>query len=150
MSRAKRLEVVLELAERDEQEAARALETARLNKEQDEQKLLELIQYHEDYELAFKQPLPLIRAEQMQRQRGFLVQLSQAREQQEMIVKKRCDLLGQKQQLWQRAHLKRKAMAELIDRMRNDEARTLDKKEEKMLDEWFTQSAQRRAENLAL
>lgn len=146
MSRAKRLQVVLELAEQHERTAADALEQAREQKDLDEKKLEELSQYCEDYELAFRRPQPFMRADEIQRQRGFLVQLHEARDQQLRIVEQRIKVFNSKQQIWQKAHLKRKAMGDLIVRFKQDEARVLSKQEEKMLDEWFNQTAPQRQE----
>lgn len=146
MSRSKRLQIVLELAEKSEKKAVDALEMARAQQQQDEQKLQELNQYYEDYEEAFRSPKPMIRAEEMQRQRSFLVQLSDARDQQNRVVEQRRVIYNGKQKLWQTAHLKRKAMADLISRLKHDEARLLSKQDEQMLDEWFNQTSQQRAE----
>lgn len=146
MSRSKRLQIVLEMAEREEKKAAEIFELARKQKEQDEAKLRDLIQYSEEYEVAFRQPLPTIRAEEMQRQRGFLIQLSEAREQQERILQQREQVFVRTQKRWQTAHLKRKTLLDFISRMRSSEEQALSKKEEKMLDEWFTQTAAQRAD----
>ncbi len=146
MSKSKRLQIVLDLAEQAEHDAAEAFEMARKLKIQDEQKLYELNQFYEDYEMDFRRPQPFLRAEEMQRQRGFLVQLCEARDQQQQILEHRTKVLESKQTLWQTAHLKRKALNDLIERLKLDEARELDKKEEKMLDEWFAQTAQQRIE----
>lgn len=149
MSRAKRLQLVLDMAAKAEDKAAEALELARQLKLTDEQKLAELCQYYEDYEISFRRPQTLIRAEEMLRQRGFLMQLSEAKEQQSQVVEKRTVIFTNKQQLWQVAHLKRKSMQDLVQRLQSDEDRLLSRREEKMLEEWFTQTASQR-ENSSL
>lgn len=149
MSRVKRLQLVLDMVKKQEQAAAEALDQARQLKSADEQKLEELTHYYEDYESACRQPAPFIRAEDMQRQRGFLVRLSEACAQQIQVVERRCVLCDGKREEWRQIHLKRKAMQELIEQFKRDEARELSKKEEKMLDEWFNQSSHLRSRRMS-
>lgn len=147
MSRAKRLGVVLELAERDEQKAAQAAELAKRVWQEDQNKLDELCQYYNDYQASFSGPSSCRRAEDIARQRMFLTQLADAKKQQTSVVEKRHSLCTAKQQAWQQARLKRKAMQELIERLRADEAQLASRRESKMLDEWFNQSKSRRDEH---
>lgn len=144
MSRVKRLQMVIELVEKQEQQAAEVLEQARQQKVADEQKLEELHHYYEDYENSFRQPSPMLRAEQMQQQRGFLVRLAEACTQQSQIVQRRVTEHATQKKAWMQIHLKRKAMQDLIEQFKRDEAKELSKKEEKMLDEWFNQTSQTR------
>jgi flagellar protein FliJ len=140
MSRSQRLGIVLELAERHEEQTAQAYELARRLWQEDQSKLDELRQYYADYEAAFAAPSACRRAEDFARQRAFLGQLNDAKKQQESVVEKRLEITKSKQRVWQEARLKRKAMQELIDRLRAGEAKKLSKQEAKMLDEWFNQT----------
>lgn len=146
MSRAKRLVIVLNLAERTEQQAAQASELARRLWQEDQHKLEDLCQYYADYEASFAGSSACRRAEDIARQRGFLSQLSEAKQQQSAVVEKRLSICNTKQKLWQQARLKRKALQELIQRLEADEAKLLSRKEAKMLDEWFNQSKSHRHE----
>lgn len=146
MSRAKRLAIVLELAERTEQQAAQASELARRLWQDDQQKLDNLCEYYTDYEVSFARPGAFARAEDIARQRGFLSQLADAKQQQSAVVEKRWAICHNKQQAWQQTRLKRKALQELIQRLQADEARAVSRQEAKMLDEWFSQTKSHRQE----
>lgn len=146
MSRAKRLSLVLDIAERAENKAAEAFEMARRLLQEDQDKLADLQRYYADYEQSFSQPT-LLRAQDIMQQRSFLQRLAEAVRQQEQIVERRGSIAESKQKDWRTAHLKRRALQELIERVRADEQKVLTRKEQKMLDEWFSQSALRRAEN---
>lgn len=140
MSRSKRLNLVLDIAERKENKAAEAFELARRLWLEDQEKMQDLQKYYSDYELAFTRPAARLRAQDIAQQRGFLTQLAEALRQQQQVVDRRRSIADNKQSDWQSARLKRRALEELIDRIKADEARALTRKEEKMLDEWFAQS----------
>jgi flagellar FliJ protein len=146
MSRSKRLNMVLDIAERAENKAAEAFEMARRLWQEDQGKMADLQRYYQDYETSFTQPAQRLRAQDIAQQRNFLHQLAEAVRQQAQIVERRKSIADNKQHDWRTAHLKRRALQELIARVRADEQRVLSRKEEKMLDEWFNQTAQRRAE----
>lgn len=138
--------MVLDIAERTENKAAEAFEMARRLWLEDQEKMADLQRYYQDYETAFTQPSIRLRAQDIAQQRGFLQQLAEAVRQQAQIVERRRAIADTKQVDWRTAHLKRRALQELVARARADEQRHLTRKEEKMLDEWFNQTAQRRAE----
>lgn len=141
--RAQRLTLVLELAERTEQQAAQAYEMARKVWQEDVQKLRDLELYCTEYEASISTAQVVRRAQDMLRDRGFLQQIYRARQQQEAVLSQRESLCEQKKQLWHQAHLKHRALRNLIQRMREDEQKALNRKEEKLLDEWFSQAAKR-------
>lgn len=143
--RAQRLDIVLDLAERTEQKAAQAYELARRLWQEDTQKLKDLEVYCMEYEASISTARVVRRAQDMVRDRGFLQQIYRARQQQESVVKQREGLAEQKKQLWHKSHLKHRALRNLIQRMREDEQKSLNRKEEKLLDEWFAQAARHRA-----
>lgn len=137
--------MVLDIAERAENKAAEAFEMARRLWLEDQGKMEDLQRYYQDYETAFAQPVRL-RAQEIVQQRSFLQQLADVVRQQAQVVERRRTIADNKQSDWRTAHLKRRALQELVARVRADEQRVLTRKEEKMLDEWFNQTAQRRAE----
>lgn len=147
MSRAKRLNLVLDIAERTESKAAEAFEMARRLWREDQEKMDDLQRYYNDYEHAFTQPVARMRAQDIAQQRGFLQQLADALRQQQQVVDRRRSIADAKQSDWQTARLKRRALEDLISRLKADEQKVLTRKEEKMLDEWFTQSLSRRDES---
>jgi flagellar FliJ protein len=150
MSRSKRLNLVLDLAERKERKAAEAFELARRLWLEDQEKMADLQRYYSDYELAFTQPAARMRAQDIAQQRGFLTQLADALRQQQQVVDRRRNIADSKQTDWQSTRLKRRALDDLIVRLKADEQRALTRKEEKMLDEWFTQTLRLRKDAGAL
>lgn len=135
--KSQRLNIVLELAERDEREATDAVQLFRKRLLEEQQRLDELKIYYREYEERFSRQRSGIRASDIANQRQFLVELThmQSRQaQQIMIVEKG---LNQKLEVWRRCHLKYQALEQLIARLKKEENQLLDKKEQKMLDEWF-------------
>lgn len=143
-SRSNRLEIVLELAERNERKAADVYDAAKRMWQADEAKLEELRAYYQEYEQSFSGN-NVMRASDMARQRDFLQKLSDAIVQQGEVVAHRFEVAESKKGLWHKAHLKFAALRDLIQRMRADEQRVLSRREEKMLEEWFAQSSVRRS-----
>lgn len=140
VKRADRLAVVLDLADRQVQKASEIYNIALQAWKADEARLEELRSYYAEYEHAFSHGNAL-RASEIARQRGFLQKLADAIVQQGEVVRHRYEVAENKKALWHKAHLKHGALRDLIQRIRADEERALSKREEKMLDEWFTQSA---------
>lgn len=141
--KSKRLAIVLELAEREKDQAAQAFEQARQQYAQEEQKLAQLDDYYQDYARSFTSTKTL-RVEDLVKQRSFLQQLSQAIQQQQGLLRTVQNALEEKRKVWQKSHVKHKNLAELIERYRAEEQTVADKKEQKMLDEWFQQSRAKR------
>ena len=133
--RSKRLQVVLELAEREKDAAAQAFEQAQMQFTQEQHKLTQLSDYYRDYESSFSARRDL-RASDLMQQRNFLQQLSQAQQQQQAVINSVERLLEEKRELWHKCHLKHQKLAELIARYRSEEEAALAKKEQKVMDEW--------------
>lgn len=143
MGRADRLSPVLHLADKQLKEATAQLDAVRAHLNQEENKLKDLEGYYRDYAQNFTDN-PAHTAEALVRQRSFLQQLSQAQMQQQQVIGKYRQVLTQKHKIWQKAYLKQKAIAQLIDRLKKDELLALSKKEEKRLDEWSAQAFNRK------
>jgi len=141
MSRSKRLKVVLEQAERNENEAARDYQDASAAYQGEVQKLDELRQYYRDYEATFNSQVSPQRPQEIIRQRAFLNQLSEAQISQQHVISQRQDILSKKRDTWHQTYLKKKSLTEFIESLKMDEQKELDKKEEKLLDEWVLQSS---------
>lgn len=145
-SRAHRLTVVLDMAARAEQQAARAFELARQQWQGEVEKLRNLESYCAEYETTMSGARVARRAQDIARDRGFLQQIYRARQQQELLVNQRETLVEHNKRLWHKAHLKHGALRNLIQRMRDDEQKALNRNEEKLLDEWFAQITRHRRE----
>ncbi len=148
-TRADRLRVVLQLAAEAEDSAADLFHQARLQCEKALEKLNELDLYCDEYQQSLRQTGVQATAETIARARGFLHQLTQAKAQQRQAVTQTQKVMAQKQQCWHAAHLKHRSMKDLVERLQADEQRQMNRKEEKMLDEWVTAGYTRRLQELA-
>lgn len=143
-SRADRLKVVLELAQKAEDEAADIFNKARKQLTGEQQRLEDLCTYYNDYQQSLAAASGLQTVDAIVRSRGFLQQLAQAKSQQQQIVAQYAKLSDQKKRAWHKAHLKHRALKDLIMRLKADEAQVLSRKEEKLLDEWVGSGIARR------
>ncbi len=139
MSRADRLSVVIDLAKRDEDAAAKILDEKRQAYEAETQRLDELRQYYGEYEQQFnRKGLPL-RADELVRQREFLQQLTKSCESQTLHVDHMHQAFEQAVAQWQVCHLRHKQLRDYVARLHKQELALMDKKEQKRIDEWVTQ-----------
>ncbi|MFT5084745.1 MAG: flagellar FliJ protein [Lentisphaeria bacterium] len=139
MERSKRLSLVLELAKRAEEEAARLFASSKNQLQQQESKLNELEQYYQDYTLLFSARNQALRAIEVARSRQLLQQLSNVKKDQQIHIAKALANMEAHKRVWQQAHLKHQNMKALIQRYRMEENQLVDKKEQKIIDEWVTQ-----------
>lgn len=143
--RSARLALVLQVTERAEQTAAEAFEAAQRSYIAEQQKLEELRLYHADYQSTFTNGR-VMRASDIARQRAFLQKLADAITQQGQMVAQAERVIAQRKSLWHKAHLKHRAMVEHVGKVRLEEQKLLERKEEKMLDEWSAAKARRSSE----
>ncbi|WP_250657655.1 flagellar export protein FliJ [Alkalimarinus coralli] len=136
MRRSKRLQVVLELAKRKEDEALKAMQTAQSSLNQQRAKLQELIQYQQEYQQALRDAFSTgATAENCATYQHFLSQVGGAIEQQQKAVTLAEEQFSKARLHWQSLYEKQKGMDGLIDRFRDEEDREIDKKEQQMIDE---------------
>jgi len=110
-TRSQRLQVVIDLAEKAESEAARRFEAAKKMLAQEFSTLGEIEEYYSEYKNKFGQRLQVDIAEK---------NLEAARE------------------AWRQAHLKHKGLCNLVEQYRHEEWKLLEKIEQKNLDEWVS------------
>lgn len=137
--RSKRLELILELAQKDVDAAADVFTQAKNKLKIECQKLDEILDYLNGYAGSCEKAGTMLSPEQMIRQRAFVNQLSQAQSQQRKLIAQSEQETEGKKGLWQQAHLKQRAMQDLAKRMADEEQWLESKEEEKLLDEWAQQ-----------
>ena len=135
----KRMSLILELAEKDVDKAAEYFAAAKARLASEHNKLNDILEYLNAYAAENEQLGTKLSPEQMIRQRAFTQQLSQAQGQQRQLIATVEREVEHKKSLWQKAHLKQRAMQDLVKRMADDEQMLEDKHEEKLLDEWAQQ-----------
>lgn len=135
----KRMSLILELAEKDVDSAANEFAGAKARLAAERNKLEDILSYLNDYAAASEAGNLRLSSEQLMRQRAFIGQLSQAQSQQRLLIAQNEREVEHKKSLWQKAHLKQRAMQDLVKRMSDEEQAHADKREEKLLDEWAQQ-----------
>lgn len=136
MRRSKRLQVVLELAKRKEDEALKAMQSSQNNLNQQNEKLQELIRYQQEYQQALRDAFSTgATAANCATYQHFLSQVGGAIEQQQLVVTLAEEQLDKARKHWQSLYEKQKGMGGLIDRFRDEEDLEIEKKEQKMIDE---------------
>jgi flagellar FliJ protein len=136
MSPSKRLKPVQRFAHSKEQNAARNMGLARRNLEQEEQKLQQLKDYHQEYVARF-QVLAAegMSATQLQEYRVFLAKLYEAVKQQEEIVTASMVNHNSHKNNWRQKHSRTQALNKVVDRYHRQEQQSADRREQKESDE---------------
>jgi len=145
-SRAKRMQVVLTLAERQEDEAAKKLSQFREQLAQEERQLVELRDYANQYLHAQGELRQGVHAHELINYSSFINRLNEACREQETKVERYKVMLDSLQQQWRIKHQKRKSIEELIARLHKEDNLLLDKRLQKELDELSSQQLQRQSD----
>lgn len=134
-SRAKRMKIVLTLAEKAEDEAAKRLkEQADLVKLEQEQ-LEGLKAYSDQYLQSYSSLRSGVTAQDMINYSGFISRLAEAIKEQQLKIERLQQGLDKLKAQWSITHQKRKALEDLIERMKKEESVALEKLLQKELDE---------------
>lgn len=142
--RSSRIKIVVELAQREEENAASLFQKAQQELETEHRRLRELEEYYTGYQDYFGGSQASIRASDLQKSRLFLQQLADAITNQQQHITRVESAVNQRRSAWHICHLKHKSLVELTERYRNEESLVLNKKEQKLLDEWFNQISARK------
>ena len=146
-SRAKRMKVVLTLAERQEDEAATKLSQFREQLAQEERQLAELRDYANQYLHAQGELRQGVFAHELINYSSFINRLNEACREQETKVERYNVMLDSLQQQWRTKHQKRKSIEDLITRLQQEDNLLLDKRLQKELDELSSQQLQRQTDS---
>ncbi|WP_430459796.1 flagellar export protein FliJ [Thalassolituus sp. LLYu03] len=138
--RARRLQVVLDLTEREEKEALSVWGDIEQKLRAEEQQREQLSLYRDEYQQKISLPGQLS-AGHMHNTLGFMSQIESAmRSQNEQIslLRKRADAARELYLQW---HGKVKALSDLIDRLEGEAAAADDRQAQKQSDEWANRAA---------
>ena len=143
MARSDRLQVVVDMARREEDAAAEKLATIQKQLNNEIARLRDLEEYYGQYEQSQQTLRTGVNAQDLAKIRNFLQQLAMAKQAQILQIQRVEDVQRQARQAWQACHLKHKLMKDMIARYKTEEQAVLDKNEQKMLDEWFNSQNKR-------
>ncbi|MFZ6046334.1 flagellar export protein FliJ [Pseudomonas sp. CR3202] len=135
-SRAARLAPVVEMAERDEREAARMLGRCQGQLTQAEMKLGELERYRADYQQQWlEEGRRGVSGQWLMNYQRFLSQLESAIGQQLQSVNWHRDNLDKARAAWQQRYARLEGLRKLVQRYLDEARAAEDKREQKLLDE---------------
>lgn len=143
-SRAKRMQVVLTLAERGEQQAGQLLSQCQIQVEAETEQLRQLDEYAAQYLNIYTERKTAVRPQELIAYSGFIQRLGEARKEQEGRLNRIQAQMERLRQAWRIAHQKCESIKELIERLRQEENTLLDKRLQKELDELVGQAYSRR------
>lgn len=141
--RSKRMQIVLTLAERNEQAAAQRLGQYRelVNVEKDQLRQLE--EYTAQYLQTYAARTSGVYAQDLISYSTFIQRLGEATREQQLKLERMLHALEQIQRDWREKHQRRHSIEDLIARMRYEENELLEKRLQKELDELSAQQFQR-------
>lgn len=146
-SRAKRMQVVLTLAVRQEDEAAKKVGEVRDQIAKEERQLADLRDYAAQYLQAQGALREGILAHELINYSSFINRLNEACGEQEAKVNRYQAVLESLKKQWRILHQKRKSIEDLITRLQHEDNLLLDKRLQKELDELSSQQFRRRLDN---
>jgi len=147
-SRAKRMQVVLVLAERNEQQVGQQFSQYKLQVEAETEQLRQLDEYAAQYMNTYSERKTAVMAQELIAYSGFIQRLGEARKEQQTRLARMDAKLQTLQQAWRIAHQKCESIKELIVRLTQEESQLLDKKLQKEIDELVGQAYSRRSESV--
>ncbi|GGY68387.1 flagellar protein FliJ [Cellvibrio zantedeschiae] len=143
-SRAKRMQVVLTLAERAEEQAGQQLSQCQAQVDAETEQLRQLDEYAAQYLTIYTERKTAVRPQELIAYSGFIQRLGDARKEQEGRLKRIEAQMERLRQAWRIAHQKCESIKELITRLKQEENALLDKRLQKELDELVGQAYIRR------
>lgn len=136
MLRSKRLEVVLTLEARKEQEALERLGEARKQVEAQREQVQNLERYQQEYREQIRaNQQGVIQVARLQAWQAFIAQLDQVIAQQNRQLQQAEKVFEVRRKEWQQAWERRRGMEKYIETCRQQEQRDRDLKEQKLADE---------------
>ncbi len=144
MNRSKRLSVVVEMAVRNEDSAAKTLQRCLEQLALEKNRVTEIEGYYAEYEKQFQQQRSHVSVGTLTNNREFLRKLTETlRAQQDKVKVVEAKLETLKKE-WRICHLKSDNLKSYVASIKQQETKVLDAKEQKALDEWSTQFHTRR------
>jgi flagellar FliJ protein len=141
------MQVVLTLAVRQEDEAAKKLSQFREQLAQEEMQLADLREYATQYLHAQGELREGVLAHELINYSTFINRLNEACREQEAKVQRYKAILESLQQQWRVKHQKRKSIEDLITRLQQEDNLLLDKRLQKEMDELSSQQLRRQSDN---
>lgn len=137
------MQLVLDLAKRDEEAAAEDYEHAKRELQAEADQLNQTTRYYQEYASSSGVKGSQVNISALEHSRHFLQRLSEIIELLKQQVALKEGVVQQKKDVWYKCHLRAKSLSDLIDRYKKEEEIEYDKKEQKMIDDWVNQTYSR-------
>lgn len=138
-NRSQRMQVVLLLADRKENESAQRLNQFQIQVAAEEEQLRQLDEYAKQYLHIYAERKEAVRADELIAYSGFIQRLATARKDQELRLESFYHTRDKLQQQWRENHHKRNSIEELIARLKIEENNQLEKRLQKEMDDIVSQ-----------
>lgn len=138
-SRSKRIAVLVDLAEQEQEKALETLGLLRAQAEGDQEQLDSLNQYLQEYIDQINNEGLHLMPVQLQTTQGFIDKLNSAISSQQQKVVEANALLEKAQDAWMEKRSRALAMEKLYEKVKSNEVALLEKQEQKMLDDLAAQ-----------
>jgi flagellar FliJ protein len=136
MLRSRRLEIVLSLEERKEQEALERMGAARKQVEDQQSQVDNLNRYQQEYrEQIRNNQSGVVPVSRLQAWQAFIAQLDQVILRQQQVLDQAVQVFEARRQEWQQAWERRRGMEKYIETCRQQEQKEQDAREQKLSDE---------------
>ncbi len=136
MKKSQRLQVVLDLAERNEQAGLEQMTAANRYLEDQKAQMMNLRQYHAQYLSDMKPGVGSVQnISLLQSSLHFINQIDKAIQQQELVVDQAQKAFNTSKDKWSALHQKTLGLTDLIQRYKDEERLLLEKQEQKQLED---------------
>lgn len=143
VKRSQRIGIVIELAQRKQDEAAEQLRHQQQIFALQQRKLEELLEYYAFYEQRSRTHSSGLRASELGRSRVFLEQMQQAiNSQRQQVAAAERQMLAVRE-IWHHSYLKLQSLQDLQQRYQQQEQTEQDRREQRQVDDWVTQRSGR-------
>lgn len=147
MKRSKRMQLVVDLAIKAENQAARNLKESTTIAEGEARRADEINTYYKSYEKQFSEKTTQLHASELATIRGFLTNLDQACKAQALQVEKAWQQVDVARSQWHASHLKVDSLSSYQTQCQQQEQAEVDRLEQKQLDELAAQRIQRQSQS---
>lgn len=136
MTKSQRMNPLLKLAARDEEQAARALGASQQTMQAQQQQLELLLSYRQEYaERMQHHGARGMSVTQMQGYQAFLARLDEGIREQQHVLRRAQQEYEQQRHVWQQSHIRTQSLDKVKLRYLAEEVRVQDRKEQKDTDE---------------
>ena len=133
-TRSSRMAIVLNLAQKEEENAAQSLNIARQQLLSEQEQLQQLDDYRNQYLADYSVSSAPRNAQQLINYSSFIQRIDQLKLERSQKVERAERVVVKAQTVWQQLYQKRKSIADLIERYKVEEQLAIDKKLQKELD----------------